>query len=67
MIQVVLLVNNMYFFFVQSFLKVDTAKMIAISSLRLISMTAGLRLLLHREATKYSSNVAPAPMLDVSV
>src|ERR1044072_1662197 len=65
--QAALSVSRIYFFLVQSFLKVDTARIIAISSLRLMSMMAGLRSQLHREAKKYSSNVAPAPIFEASV
>ena len=65
--QVVLSVNKIYFFLVHSLLKVETAIIIAISSLRLMSMTARFKLQLHREIKKYSSNVTPAPMFDTFV
>jgi hypothetical protein len=42
----------MYFFLVHSFLKVETARMMAINSLRLMFMMAGLRWRLHKEAKK---------------
>ena len=50
--QVVLSVNRMYFLLVQSFLNVDTARTIAISSLRLMSVVAGFKLRLQRVAKK---------------